>query len=317
MKIANIKKVYEARQMHCAFTDIVTFRGRYYLGFMEGPKHMVDPLNHGVILSSRDGEEWETVLKIHCGKDTREPKFMEFNGKLWGYFFTIEPSPDGSRMITDSWYITSEDGQTWSSPVCFAKEEKYWRPVSHDGIAYCVTHPKDPAPDRPCRLMCSEDGHHWSHLADVPIEHTQKPNEASLAFDEKGMLHVFIRTDQGRCEAFLLTAKAPWRSFEKKGLGMRMGGPLIWVDRGSIYLGARFHPCQEYAHTGIFRVDDSGCPQLVTVLPSMGDSSYMGITRNIEDTGYLISYYSSHEALGGDLFSKNHGAIYLVETKDE
>lgn len=60
-----------------------------------------------------------------------------------------------------------------------------------------------------------------------------------------------------------------------------------------------------------------GKPKLVTVLPSMGDSSYMGITRKLDNSGYLISYYSSHESLGGDLFSRNNGAIYIVETSDE
>lgn len=317
MNITDIRRVYAAEGMHCAFTDLFLFRGRYYLGFKEGPKHMVDAENHGLILTSEDGEQWSVACRVHCGKDTREPKFMELNGRLLCYFFTIEPALDGTRMITDSWCMSSEDGMQWSEPVCFAREEKYWHPVSHKGVAYCVTHPKDPAPDRPCRLMCSRDGLQWEHLADVPIDHTQKPNEASLAFDSTDTLHVFIRTDRDQCLAWLLRAAPPYRAFEKISLGERMGGPLVWVDReDTVYLGARFYPCAEYPHTGIFRVDAAGKPQLITVLPSMGDSSYMGVARKKDDSGYLFSYYSSHEALGGDRFEHNRGAIYLVETSD-
>lgn len=317
MNIVDIRRAYSAPGMHCAFTDLFLYRGRYYLGFKEGPKHMVDERNHGLILSSEDGVRWTAVCRVHCGKDTREPKFMEWNGRLLCYFFTIEPAPGGARMLTDSWCMQSEDGTHWSEPVCFAREEKYWHPVSHKGIAYCVTHPKDPAPDRPCRLMRSTDGLRWEHLADVPIDHTQKPNEASLAFDGADTLYVFIRTDRGQCLSYLLKAKPPYRSFEKISLGARMSGPLVWIDRGEIYLGARFYPSPEYPHTGIFRMDAAGAPRLVTVLPSMGDSSYMGVARKADDTGYLISYYSSHESLGGDRFENNLGAIYLVETRDD
>lgn len=303
-------------ESHCAFTDIITFRGCYFLGFMEGPKHMVDDKNHSLILVSQDGENWEKVCRIYCGKDTREPKFMELNGKLLCFFFTIEPSADGTHMLTDSWYIESIDGRIWSEPVCFAYKEKYWRPVNYKGTAYCVTHPKDPAPEQPCRLMRSQNGKNWEHLADIPIEDSQKPNEAALAFDEEGILYIFIRTDRDQCEAYLLRSKEPYTVFEKKSLGMRLGGPLLWFDRRNIFLGARFYLESGYPHTGIFQLDEEIRPHLLVVLPSMGDSSYMGITRKTDDSGYLISYYSSHESLGGDLFSKNHGSIYVVETCD-
>ena len=317
MKITQIRKVYAVQGMHCAFTDIVSFRGRYYLGFMESAQHMVNSENCCMILSSLDGVQWETVCRVHCGKDTREPKFMELNEKLLCYFFTIEPAGDASRMITNSWCMWSTDGCVWEEPVCFAREEKYWRPVNYRGAAYCVTHPKDPAPDRPCRLMKSMDGLHWTHLADIPIAYTQKPNEASLAFNNEGKLFVFIRTDRDKREAYLLTAVPPYQSLEKNSLGMQMGWPLLWLDKDEIFLGGRFYTSEEYPHTGIFHLAKDGKPKLVTVLPSMGDSSYMGITRKLDNSGYLISYYSSHESLGGDLFSRNNGAIYIVETSDE
>lgn len=317
MKITNIFKVYGTEGKHCAFTDIISYNGRYYLGFMEGPQHMVDPDNHGIIMSSEDGKTWEIVHQIHCGKDTREPKFVVRDGELLCYFFTIEPSIHGKRMITDSWRMSSMDGSVWSKAECFATEEKYWRPVYYNNFLYCVTHPKDPAPDRPCRLMCSSDGLNWDHLADVPIDYSQKPNEASLAFDKEGVLKVFIRTDLDKREAYVLTSRAPYNEFTKKSLDLRMGGPLLWFDGDEIYLGARFFPSPDYSHTGIFRLNEKGLPQLITVLPSMGDSSYMGITRKLDDSGWLISYYSSHESLNGNLFSSNHGSIYLVEADDQ
>lgn len=318
MKITDIRRVFSLTGSHCAFTDIISFGGCYYLGFMAGVEHMVNPENKGVVLKSPNGINWSLSALFGCKKDTREPKFAVIGGRLFAYFFTIEPAPGENRMITDSWYSFTEDGLCWSSPVRFAQEVKYWRPAAFGGAVYCVTHPKDPSPEGYCRLMRSEDGMHWSFLSNLPVEPMEKPNEAAIAFGETGTLHIFIRTDRGRCHAYYLSSEPPYTEYRIHDLGCRLGGPLIWLEEGQVRLGARFYTEGGCAHTGIFRLDEQFHPQLLSVLPSMGDSSYMGITRRMQEEGYLISYYSSHESLGGDHFAHNHASVYLCAlTPDE
>ncbi len=317
MQITEIRKAFSLKDSHCAFTDIICFHNTYYLGFMLGVEHRVNKENKSVVLKSKDGINFTQSALFYCGIDTREPKFMVLGDRLFAYFFTIHPSPDQTRMITDSWFSFTEDGMTWSQPERFATEVKFWRPVSHKGIAYCVTHPKDPSPEGCCRLMRSEDGIHWSELSQIPIDPTEKPNEASIAFDENDILHVFIRSDRGKLSAYYLKSHSPYTSFEVFDLGRRMGGPLIWIDDGKVYIGSRFYTGSNIPHTGIFTINDSAEAELITVLPSMGDSSYMGITKRYDGNGYLVSYYSSHESLNGDLFSNNVASVYVAElTKD-
>ncbi len=313
LNIKSIRKIFSLEGSHAAFTDIGKFKGNYYMGFMLGVKHMVDRENKSMILKSEDGINWTPSTIIHCGIDTREPKFMEINGRFFAYFFTIDPTPDGARMITDSWYICTDDGLNWTDPVKFADEEKFWRPVFHNGSAYCVSHPKDPAPDRPCKLYKSVDGMAWQHISDIPIDPMKKPNEASIAFDSKGNLYVFIRSDRESKHSYVLKAAPPYDQYEVFDMGRQLGGPLIWINNDDIYLGARFFTEFDSRHTGIFKLDKDMQPHMVCVLPSFGDCSYMGITEKLDGNGYFASYYSSHECLEGTKVSPNISSIYLAD----
>ncbi|MGI5894957.1 MAG: sialidase family protein [Candidatus Merdivicinus sp.] len=314
MEIRSIYRTYFMKGSHSAFSDITSFQGNYYLGFMSGKKHMVDPENKSVILKSEDGVQWTPALQLHMGIDTREPKFMVLDGKLFAYFFTITPHETEDRMVTNSWYTYTEDGITWKDPCQFAQEEKFWRPVAFQGSAYCVTHPKDPAPNRYCRLMKSKDGIHWDFIQNIPIDPMEKPNEASITFDEQGRLLVFIRTDRGRCSAYILRAEAPYTHFEVFDLNQRMGGPLIWTHNGIIYISCRFYTETGTPHTGIFQLKEDMKPILDIVLPSYGDSSYAGIVNKLDGDGVWISYYSSHDCLVSDSkYSKANASIYLAD----
>ena len=285
LKVNNIQEAFSLKSSHAAFTDIGKFKGYFYLGFMLGVKHMVDKENKSMVLKSKDGVNWTPSNLIHCGMDTREPKFMDIGGRLFVYFFTIVPAPDKSRMITDSWYVYTDDGRIWTQPKKFAGEEKFWRPFCHNGAAYCVSHPKDPAPDRPCKLYKSSDGIDWEFIAGIPIDPMDKPNEASLAFDSKENLYVFIRTDRGANHSYVLKSPAPYTEFEVFDMGKRLGGPLIWIKNDKIYLGARFFTEFGYRHTAIYRLDENMQPHMVCVLPSFGDCSYMGITEKFDKRG--------------------------------
>ena len=145
MKITQIRKVYAVQGMHCAFTDIVSFRGRYYLGFMEGPQHMVNSENCCMILSSLDGVQWETVCRVHCGKDTREPKFMELNEKVLCYFFSGRCFADDNGLVVHVVDRRLCMGRTcllctgrkileacklsWSGLLCYTSERSCARPA--------------------------------------------------------------------------------------------------------------------------------------------------------------------------------------------
>lgn len=312
-KINNIRKVFSLEGSHAAFTDIGKFNGYYYLGFMLGVKHMVDKENKSMILKSKDGVNWTASSLLHCGIDTREPKFMEINGRFFAYFFTITPNEDKTRMITNSWYVYTDDGMIWTQPKQFAAEEKFWRPVFHKGMAYCVSHPKDPVPDRPCKLYKSADGMSWEFMADIPIDPMKKPTEASLDFDSHDNLFIFIRSDRGDNHSYVLKAEPPYTEFEVYDMGMRLGGPLLWIKNDEIFLGARIFTDYDARNTAILKLDDEMKPHMICILPSFGDCSYMGITEKMDGEGYFISYYSSHECLEGTSVSPNISSIYLAD----
>ena len=297
---------------HCAFTDIITFKGQYYLGFMVGTKHKFDSETKCIILKSPDGENWSQAQQLYCQTDTREPKFVEFDGKLYAFFFTLEPCAD-NKFIAKSWMSSTSDGMNWTEPIVFAEGEKYWRPRRMGNKLYCVTHPLYPSENSYCRLVSSSDGASWEHLSNIPIDPMRKPNEASIAFDEENNLYVFIRTDLADKNSYVIKSKPPYVKYETYDMHRQLSGPLIWLKNNEIYLGARFYTKFNIPHSGIFKFDDKMEPVLITVLPSMGDSSYMGITKKIDGDGYFLSYYSSHENLNGDNFSSNKASIYLVD----
>ncbi|MHA1756389.1 MAG: hypothetical protein ACTSVV_06445, partial [Promethearchaeota archaeon] len=72
--------------IHNAFTDMVYFKGYFFLTFRSASQHA--PTDDSVIkiLKSKDAKDWENVKEFKVdGKDIRDPKFGIIGGKLFIY----------------------------------------------------------------------------------------------------------------------------------------------------------------------------------------------------------------------------------------
>jgi len=86
VRVSNVRRVFYNGE-HNAFTDLIRFKGKYYLTFRSCPDgHMVHPTSSIIILVSSDTKEWEQVHRFSVARrDTRDPHFLIFKGKLFVY----------------------------------------------------------------------------------------------------------------------------------------------------------------------------------------------------------------------------------------
>ncbi|WP_372899225.1 hypothetical protein, partial [Stieleria sp.] len=120
VNVTNIRRVFHNGE-HNAFTDLVRFRGKYYLTFRSCPDgHMVHPTASVIILASDDAKEWHQVHQFSVRhRDTRDPHFLVFQDKLFVYTGTwysgetTIPVSDYDLNMHLGYAAWSEDGRNW------------------------------------------------------------------------------------------------------------------------------------------------------------------------------------------------------------
>ena len=145
VKVTNIRRVFDNGQ-HNAFTDLVRFRGKFYLTFRSCPDgHMVHPSARVIVLASDDAEKWEQVHQFRIEKrDTRDPHFLVFQDKLFVYTGTwysgetTIPIKDYDLNMHLGYAAWSDDGATWHGPVLLEGTFGHyiWRANTFAGKAY-------------------------------------------------------------------------------------------------------------------------------------------------------------------------------------
>ena len=86
VEVTNIRRVFHNGE-HNAFTDLVHWRGQFWLTFRSCPDgHMVHPTASIIVLTSTDTRTWKQVHRFHVPqRDTRDPHFLIFQKKLFVY----------------------------------------------------------------------------------------------------------------------------------------------------------------------------------------------------------------------------------------
>ncbi|MEM7305714.1 MAG: sialidase family protein [Planctomycetota bacterium] len=295
---------------HCAFGDLVRFGDRFFATFREASAHVHGTDGKVRILASDDGERWESLALLEDeGFDLRDPK--------------LSIMPDGRLMMTCGgsdysdglleWHTRvaySADGTTWTAPRRvrgIPTNNWFFRLTWHDGVGYAMPNISgaDPATgraitsDRRIALFRTTDGMNYERAGDdLPLP--SGACEASLAFDDEGVLTAVLRNAEGDSDhGFLVRAAAPYTDFAVHRIEHGLGGPnLLRLPGGGLLVGTREWPHDRPAEregmaTVFLRLHDDGTFERAFEVPSGGDTGYPGMQLHGDEL--VVNYYSSHE----------------------
>ena len=322
VRVENAREVFDNGE-HNAFTDLIRFRDRLYLTFRSCPDgHMVHGTSSIIVLVSDDGREWRQVYRFRVpNRDTRDPHFLEFQGRLFVYTGTWYSGP--GKLPREKYEfnkhlgfgVWTHDGESWSEPVMLEGTYGHyiWRAAAFDGTAYLCGRRKANFAERPRAevvvqsvMLESDDGLVWRKRA---LFQEQTGDETAFMFDAHG--EVLAVSRRGREVAELLRSGPPYKVWTRTRLDEYIGGPLLvrWAD--GILVGGRRMTEQGHITTLYWLLDNQLHP--CAELPSGGDNSYPGFV-SMNDGKALLSWYSSHEQYPD---GSRKTAIYLADLRLE
>ncbi len=320
VEVSNIRRIPHNGE-HNAFTDLVTFQGRYYLTFRSCPDgHMVHPTASIIILASDDLQNWEQAHRFSVAKrDTRDPHFLVFKDRLFVYtgtWYCGDSSPKREDYTLNrhlGYAAWSNDGANWNSPVMLEGTYGHyiWRANTHDGKAYlCGRRMREftekSRSDRnliESAMLESDDGLTWRTRT---LFQETYGDETAFQFEPDGRVIAIGR--RGSTPAQLCEAEHPWTEWKRRDLDRYMGGPVLtrWANRW--VAGGRQSVKGEGARTSMYWLVDDQLHEFAR-LPSGGDNSYPGFLE-LSPTRAVMSWYSSHEK---DENGKPITAVYLAD----
>ncbi len=303
-ELLECRKIWD-KAPHNAFTDLAYFKRKWICVFREGNGH-VSPDGAVRVIESRDGKEWVSaaLIKDELG-DLRDPKVMIAPGnKLMVVAAIALPQPNSAKH----WSVVSfsDDGDDWSKPLPAGEPNIWiWRAVWEKGNCYGLGYATDGKEF--VRLYESKDGKQFVTLVPELLNNRNKegePNESGLVFLPDRSAVCLVRRDGQPGTGLLGTVRPPYRDWEWKDLGFKIGGPqIIRLPDGRLIAGARLY--DGGARTSVLSVNATdGKAEEILKLPSGGDTSYPGLVW--QDGVLWVSYYSSHEG---------KTAIYLAKVR--
>ncbi len=320
VRVSNVRRVFYNGE-HNAFTDLIRFKGKFYLTFRSCPDgHMVHPTSSIIILSSDDAKQWEQVNRFSVEKrDTRDPHFLAFKGRLFVYTGTwysgetTLKSEDYDLNKHLGYAAWSEDGIEWHSPIMLEGTFGHyiWRANTFGGKAYLCGRRKKNFEMAPrgegaiveSAMLESEDGLIWRRRA---LFQEVNGDETAFQFEADGSIIAIGR--RGRDNAQLLRAKRPYTQWQRKELDRYIGGPLLVRWGGRYVVGGRKTIGDRGPKTSMCWLAGDKLHEFAE-LPSGGDNSYPGFVE-ISPKRAVMSWYSSHER---DADGKTITAIYMAD----
>ena len=319
--VENIRRAFHNGE-HNAFTDLVRWRGKFWLCFRSCPDgHMVFPTSSIIVLASDDTREWRQVHRFSVPKrDTRDPHFLIFKDRLFVYTGTWY-SGDGELPREEydlnrhlGYADVTADGETWESPRQLEGTHGHyiWRAAVRGDTAYlCGRRKLDYAEGVKgetrivqSALLESEDGLRWRFRG---LFQENRGDETAFLFQSNGDLLAVSRS--GSAPAQVVKSSPPFEAFSRTDLAEYVGGPLLtrWGDR--FLVGGRRNT-KDGPKTVLYWLENDALVPFAE-LPSGGDNSYPGFVE-LDDGRGLVSWYSSHEK---DETGKTITAIYLAELR--
>ena len=287
---------------HAAFTDLVAHGDGLVLAFREGRGHVS---SDGAlrILRSTDGRAFRSVARLTLdGHDLRDADLSHLpDGRLCLIGGAAPRPADGERAPTGTVASFSSDGETWTAPRIVVEPGRWlWRLAWLGERAYGFSYSAGSGAAR-LDLLGSTDALAWETLArDV---HPEVPsNETALAFEpdpdaegDGAVRMVALVRAQGREDASVGVARAPFTAFTWQSVGTYVGGPNLIRTAGGAWIAAGRVFVEDEPRTAVFFLDpETGETAGTLHLPSGGDNSYPGLAWWQDEL--LVSYYSSHGA---------------------
>lgn len=290
---------------HNSNTDLIHWRGSYYLVYASSPSHLASSKCHLVVLCSQNARHWERIARLDVSpEDIRDPKLAVIAGQLFLFALkNVALNPEPYTTI----FTFSPDGRSWAP---FREIEPhgwlFWRPKSRDGKtwyvpAYWWKHGR-------AVLFSSQDGIHWQLVSEIYIG--GRIDETDLEFLPDGRMIATGRLEYNASPfgdrhggTLIAISDPPYLRWEKKleTRLTRLDGPNLFSWNGKVYAIGRYQPevwgpfawqgsAFARKRTALFVVSEQGLTYL-TDLPSSGDTSYAGAV--IIDDQLYVSYYTS------------------------
>jgi len=320
VEVSNIRRVFHNGE-HNAFTDLVKFKGRYYLTFRSCPDgHMVYPSASIIVLVSDDTRKWKQVHRFSVPRrDTRDPHFLVFRDRLFiytGTWYCGDTAPKRSEYTLNrhlGYAVWSEDGRQWHGPTLLEGTFGHyvWKAATFGYKAYlCGRRNRDfdirkrgEGATVQSLMLESDDGLIWRKAA---VFQEERGDETAFRFEKDGSILAIGR--RGSSRAQLLRSRPPYTEWDRRELDRYIGGPML-VKWGARYLvGGRQSVKGQGPRTSLYWLVGDQLHECAR-LPSAGDNSYPGFVA-LSPTRGLLSWYSSHEK---DEQGKTITAIYLAD----
>ena len=320
VRIVSVRRIFHNGE-HNAFTDMCRFNGKFFLTFRSCPDgHGVYPTASIIVLSSDDAEKWEQVHRFNVPeRDTRDPHFLIFKGKLFVYTGTWfcgggTQSQSGRDMNRHLGYACrTQDGREWTGPELLEGTYGHyiWRAATYEGKAYLCGRRKHDFTEQShsnnrgiieSAMLESEDGIVWKTRA---LFQEQYGDETAFLFESNGSVLAVSR--RGGNEAQVCRAFPPYTKWQRNDLDRYIGGPLL-VKWGSRYVVGGRQKVRETYKTSLYWLENDNLFKSAELI-SGGDNSYPGFVE-MSAKRALVSYYSSHEK---DENGNTITAIYLAE----
>jgi hypothetical protein len=290
---------------HNAFTDLIYWKGLFYLAYRTADFHAGSENSKIVIMTSEDAKRWNEEAQLDAnGTDIRDPKFALVKGKL--FIFALKNAPFLATP-TNSVYSFSIDGKTWSKFEDLGDDGwLIWRPKTTDSITWYA--PFFWYEFGESYLMKSTDCINWTNAG--KIYKGDNTNETEISFlDDSTLITVgravcsdnFFDSPEGF--TIIFRSSFPYDDFlsYKKTLVTRLDGPNLFTYNGNVYAIGRYQPNTgglfQYLgglfsrkRTSFFIIKDNELIYLTDIL-SDGDTAYSGSVI-LGDTLYF-SYYTS------------------------
>jgi len=304
---------------HNAFTDLLRWRGHYYLCFRVSENHGIEPPGEIVVLRSKDTRAWEECGRLRTGGDDRDPKLVDMGDRIAVTFGTWYKRWADRSLANEPYDLISHvcfaregseaaSGLRWSAPrQMWSPNYWLWR-IFKDGDSYlCPAYhfPKRTGAraSRTVHLLRSTDLLDWQFV--TVMRQGFDGGEPALFRPAPDTLRCVLRAVEPDNHSWLGESRAPYTDWRWQDLGVMIHAPVVlqvgerWIVAGRSQpqdLPEGTVPPDSGHHTSVWALDDDGGIEHLLTVPSAGDCSYCGLAYGLEGE-VLMSYYSQHERL--------------------